>query len=137
MFDKSVLANFQTVDKAKLEKAILHLRSLSSITDNILYDRYSKESLAKELNEIDESISYLEFLIPEEDKMRATYTSVWDGGIEITTACEYDPTTKLVSDIEDSDVEGVETLEDEYITLPDGTELREKDGIKFEYKGDE
>lgn len=66
--------------------------------------------------------------------MNATYTSVWDGGIEITTDCEYDPNTKYVTDIGTSDVDGVEVLEDEYVTLPDGTELREKDGIVFEYK---
>lgn len=65
--------------------------------------------------------------------MKATYTSVWDGGINVETACEYDSETKVCTDIEDSGVTGVETLEDEYVTLPDGTELREKDGVTFEY----
>ncbi len=65
--------------------------------------------------------------------MKATYTSVWDGGIEVTTVCDYDPDTKTVTDIEDSGVEGVDTLEDEYVTLPDGSELREDDGVTFDY----
>lgn len=71
-------------------------------------------------------------------KIQAEYTSVWDGDIAITTNCLYDPGKKYVTDIEDSDVdpEGLEDLEDEYITLPDGTQLRAKDGIRYEYKDD-
>lgn len=67
--------------------------------------------------------------------MKATYTSVWDGGIEITTACQYNPDTKVVDDIEDSGVDGdsVDIMEDEYVTLPDGKELRVRDGVTFEY----
>ena len=64
--------------------------------------------------------------------MKATYTSVWDGGIEVTTACQYNPDTKTVTDIEDSGVEGVECLEDEFVTV-DGHDLREEDGVTFDY----
>lgn len=57
--------------------------------------------------------------------MKAKYVSVWDGGIEIRTDCEFDPFTNIVSNIETSDVEGLEYLEDEYIELYDGTEIRD------------
>ena len=57
--------------------------------------------------------------------MKAIFISVWDGGIEIKTNCEYDPTTKEVSDIETSNVDGLDICEDEYILLPDGTEIRD------------
>ena len=56
--------------------------------------------------------------------MKAKYVSVWDGGTSITTNCQYDPKTNVVSDIESSDVEGLDMLEDEYVVLPDGTEIR-------------
>jgi hypothetical protein len=57
--------------------------------------------------------------------MEAIYVSVWDGGTEIRTKCDYDPTTKEVSDIEVADVNGLDVLDDEYVELPDGTEIRD------------
>lgn len=57
--------------------------------------------------------------------MKAKYVSVWDGGIEVKTNCQYDPTTKEVYDIETSDVDGLDVCEDEYVLLPDGTEVRD------------
>lgn len=57
--------------------------------------------------------------------MKAKYVSVWDGGTTITTNCKYDPKTNVVSDIETSDVEGLDMLDEEYIELPDGTEIRD------------
>lgn len=57
--------------------------------------------------------------------MKAKYVSVWDGGIEVKTNCEYNPTTKEVYDIETSDVDGLDVCEDEYVLLPDGTEVRD------------
>jgi hypothetical protein len=65
--------------------------------------------------------------------IKASYTSVWDGGIRVTAPCEYDPDTKTVMNIEQSGVDGVEDLEDEYVTLPDGADLREEDGVTFDY----
>lgn len=70
---------------------------------------------------------------PKKGKVKARYVSVWDGGVEVMSGCEYDPATKTVSDIGDTDVTGVEVKEDEYVELPDGTQLREKDGITFDY----
>ncbi len=57
--------------------------------------------------------------------MTATFVSVWDGGIEIRTDCEYNPITKEVSDIDIAEVDNLECLEDEYVELPDGTEVRD------------
>jgi len=57
--------------------------------------------------------------------MKAKYTSVWDGGINITTNCDYDPQTKKVSNIESVDPGNVQDLDDEFITLPDDTEVRD------------
>lgn len=59
------------------------------------------------------------------NKIKATYVSVWDGDIEIRTDCEYEIDTKTVSDIESSDVDGIDCLDDEYVELPDGTVIRE------------
>ena len=65
--------------------------------------------------------------------MMATYVSVWEDGVEVRTECEYDPDTKIVTDIEPSDVEVAGNLEDEFVELPNGDEFREDDGVTFEY----
>lgn len=58
-------------------------------------------------------------------KTHATFVSVWDGGIEIRSNCEFNPISKEVTDIDIAEVDGLETLEDEYVELPDGTEIRD------------
>lgn len=57
--------------------------------------------------------------------MKAKYVSVWDGGTTVTTNCDYYPKINVVSDIESSNIEGLEVLDDEYILLPDGSEIRD------------
>ena len=57
--------------------------------------------------------------------MNGTYVTIWDGGIEISTSCIFNPDTKVVSDIEIVDVQWLDILEDEYVLLPDGTEVRD------------
>ena len=53
------------------------------------------------------------------------FTSVWDDGQEITTACLYVPETREISDIQTAKGDPPEgCLEREYITLPDGDELK-------------
>ena len=48
----------------------------------------------------------------------ATFTSVWDGGYEITTACKVNMTTKQVFDVEKAEVDdSLDVLEAEYITI--------------------
>lgn len=57
----------------------------------------------------------------------ATFTSVWDGGYEVTTNCKVDMETREVFDIEVNDnaddIEGLNSLDCEYITI---------DGEKFD-----
>ena len=63
------------------------------------------------------------------NKTKATYVSVWDGDVEIRTDCMYDIDTGTVSD-----VNGIDNLNDEYIELPDGTQIRSfynKDNDEF------
>lgn len=57
--------------------------------------------------------------------MKAKYVSVWDGGVEVKSNCDYNPTNNEVSDIETIDIDGLDILDDEYILLPDGTEVRD------------
>lgn len=51
----------------------------------------------------------------------ATFTSVWDGDISVTTHCKVNTETKEVFDIEILDVKGVDVLEKEFVTI-DGEE---------------
>jgi hypothetical protein len=59
--------------------------------------------------------------------MKATYISVWDGGIEIATSCNFDPETKNITDVEMVDGDGLDILEREFVRLPDGTEINADD----------
>jgi hypothetical protein len=54
----------------------------------------------------------------------ATYVSVWDGGIEIRTRCLFNRAMSAVFDVESVDANGLDILEDEYVELADGTEIR-------------
>lgn len=50
----------------------------------------------------------------------ATFTSVWDGGVEITTNCKVNMETREIFDIEiatNDDVGSLDSLEEEYITI--------------------
>ena len=50
----------------------------------------------------------------------AIFTSVWDGGYEITTDCKVDIETKEVFDIELAEVdESLDILEKEYVVIDD------------------
>ena len=55
----------------------------------------------------------------------ATFTSVWDGGFEITTNCKVNMESKEIFDIEvtDSNSDMVEQLDREYVTI-DGIDYR-------------
>ena len=50
---------------------------------------------------------------------RATFTSVWDGGYEVTSECKVNIESKEVFDIESVNVDelDLEILEKEYITV--------------------
>jgi hypothetical protein len=61
----------------------------------------------------------------DEPVIYAIFTSVWDGGIAITTGCKVNTETKEVFDIQPNDssqTEALNTLEREYITM-DGTDF--------------
>lgn len=64
--------------------------------------------------------------------MKATFVSVWDGGIEVVTNCNFDTHTRIVSDIEYSNVDGIEVLDDEYVILEDDTRLKVLNFDKFQ-----
>lgn len=50
----------------------------------------------------------------------ATFTSVWDGGYEVTTNCKVNMETREVFDIELAEVdESFEILEKEYVVIDD------------------
>lgn len=57
--------------------------------------------------------------------MQAKFVSVWGGGTEITSNCEYNPQTKDVTDIDSVDVDGLDILDEQYVLLPDGTKVTE------------
>ncbi len=58
------------------------------------------------------------------DPVECTFTSEWDGGVLVTTPATVDPDTgKLVSiEVSDDEVEGLDHLDREYLTLPDGSD---------------
>lgn len=77
-------------------------------------------------------IGYLEakceYKVSKEDVIKeATFTSVWNGGYEITTSCKVNTVTKEIFDIQvvdtltDDDGDELEILDREYVTV-DGTE---------------
>lgn len=47
--------------------------------------------------------------------MKATYVSIWDGGVKISTSCDFNPETKEVSDIETTDIDGLDILEEQIL----------------------
>ncbi|TXG76177.1 hypothetical protein E6Q11_05090 [Candidatus Dojkabacteria bacterium] len=54
-------------------------------------------------------------------KVKATYVSVWDGGVELSSNCLFDTETKVVSDIDEVYDVDVDVLEEERLELVDGT----------------
>lgn len=64
----------------------------------------------------------------------ATFTSVWDGGYEVTTSCKVNMETKEIFDIEISDVniELLEILDKEYVTI-DGVNYTASNDKDTEY----
>jgi len=67
-------------------------------------------------------------------KIKATYVSVWSG-FEVTSNCKIDLTTKEVFDVKQVDIEALDLheLDEEFIRLEDGTEIRNFFYDDFEY----
>lgn len=55
--------------------------------------------------------------------VKAKYVSVWDGGTEIETSCSFDTEKKLAFDIESTDGDDLDILEEEFIRI-DEQEIR-------------
>lgn len=67
--------------------------------------------------------------------MKATFVSVWNGDTRICTACEYNPETGLVTNVETSDTEIDGELDEQVIELNDDTVIRNfhtEDGMVVE-----
>jgi hypothetical protein len=67
--------------------------------------------------------------------MKAKFVSVWDGGT-VTTNCQFNPVTKVVSNIQMVEIDELDCLNEEYVLLPDGTEVRDFIN-EDEYEGEE
>ena len=67
--------------------------------------------------------------------MKAKFVSVWDGGT-VTTNCQFNPVTKVVSNIQMVEIDGLDCLNEEYVLLPDGTKVRDFIN-EYEYEGEE
>ena len=67
----------------------------------------------------------------------ATYVAVFDDYLVCRSRCSYRPESKTVTDIEAADnadeADHTNARTDEYVRLPNGTELREEDGVVFDY----
>jgi len=57
--------------------------------------------------------------------INAQFVSVWDDGVEIKTSCRYCKSSNTAFDIEIADINGVEILQEQYVELPDGTQIHD------------
>lgn len=53
----------------------------------------------------------------------ATYVSVWDGGTTVRARCRWSIALQVAFEIDSVDVDGLESLDREYVVLADGTEI--------------
>jgi hypothetical protein len=72
--------------------------------------------------DISEDVANIVYGMPEA-KWNATFTSLWDGGTEITAPCRVDKIAHTIEDIEAAECsDSVDVLEREYVTV-DGQEF--------------
>ena len=65
--------------------------------------------------------------------LKGEYVSQWDGGIEVKSICTVDPRTRKIAIEHAADVEGLETMEREYVVL-DGKEYEAaNEDYRYEY----
>jgi len=60
-----------------------------------------------------------------ENAINADYVSVWDDGLEVRTTCIFDIEKQTAHNIVPVDIQGLDILVDEYVELPDGTQIRD------------
>ncbi len=56
-------------------------------------------------------------------KIKALYTSIWDDETRLTSNCVVNMDTGEYEVLESYEIEGVDLLTDEFVTLPDGRRL--------------
>lgn len=69
------------------------------------------------------------------DALEATYTSVFDGRIVVSSGCRFDPQTRMAFDIkkvECPEAARASALTDQFVSVG-GRVLRAKDGVHFDY----
>lgn len=124
---------FETLDEAQAEmrKRVEQIVSQSGGENCVDFKIYSKDAYVTDAHfkfgdgNWDFAIcEVVDTKYPENIK-DAMFTSVWDGGFEITTKCKVNTETKEIFDIEvsESNADVVELLDEEYVTI-DGIDYR-------------
>lgn len=124
---------FETLDEAQAEmrKRVEQIVSQSGGEDCVDFKIYSKDAYVTgaryKFGDGNWDFAICEMIdtkYPENIK-DAMFTSVWDGGFEITAKCKVNTETKEIFDIEvsESNTDVVELLDEEYVTI-DGIDYR-------------
>ena len=61
--------------------------------------------------------------IRKANEVKCVFVSVWDGDVTLRSRAIYHKDDRSIEVLETHDVDGLETLDREYIVLPDGDEL--------------
>ena len=69
-------------------------------------------------------------------ELKVPYVSVWDSGVEVTTQATVNIKTGEITDIESTDVDGLEVCEEQYIVMNDGRVYVYEDENGFDYWAD-
>jgi hypothetical protein len=69
--------------------------------------------------------------------LKGEYVSVWDGGVEVRSNCTVDPRTRKIEIEHISDVEGLETMDREYVVLNGKKYPAANEEERFQYSVDE
>jgi len=68
---------------------------------------------------------------------KGEYVSVWDSGVEVRSICTVDPRTRKIEIEHTADVEGLETMEREYVVLNGKEYPAANEEERFQYSADE
>lgn len=124
---------FETLDEAQAEmrKRVEQIVSQSGGKDCVDFKIYSRDAYVTDAHfefgdgNWDFAICKMADTKNIENIKEARFTSVWDGGFEITTTCKVNMESKEIFDIEisESNTDAVEHLDKEYVTI-DGVYYR-------------
>lgn len=84
---------------------------------DMIYKAVNEEPINSEDEEKASECLYYKAILGLSVAEDASYTSVWGSGQRVTTPCRVNTVTKEVYDIETVDIEGLENLEEEYVTI--------------------